>query len=62
MAHGKLEFIMPVSSGPAFEAFFNHHVRLEWDTLLRVNYVEGAERTLTWGRFRRTRDADGSAA
>ena len=40
MAHGKLEFIMPAGSEDAFEAFFNHEVRLRWDTLLNVNYVE----------------------
>jgi hypothetical protein len=32
---------MPAPSAEAFEAFFNHAVRLRWDTLLRVNYVEG---------------------
>ena len=41
MAHGRLTFLMPAQSEQAFEAFFNHAVRLEWDTLLRVNYVEG---------------------
>ena len=41
MTHGKLEFIMPARSEDAFEAFFNHSVRLNWDTLLNVNYVEG---------------------
>lgn len=41
MAHGKLEFIMPAGSADAFEAFFNHEKRLEWDTLLDVTYVEG---------------------
>ena len=41
MAHGKLIFKIPGSSSEAFEAFFNHRVRLEWDTLLRENYVEG---------------------
>lgn len=41
MAHGKLIFIMPASSTDAFEAFFNHSVRVKWDTLLSVNYVEG---------------------
>jgi len=32
---------MPACSADAFEAFFNHSVRLRWDTLLSVNYVEG---------------------
>ena len=32
---------MPVNSADAFEAFFNHTVRLCWDTLLNVTYVEG---------------------
>jgi hypothetical protein len=41
MAHGRLVFIMPARSADAFEAFFNHDIRLRWDTLLRVNYVEG---------------------
>jgi hypothetical protein len=41
MANGRLVFSMPCRREEAFEAFFNHAVRLEWDTLLRVNYVEG---------------------
>ena len=41
MARGRLEFVMPARSADAFEAFFNHSVRLRWDTLLKVNYVEG---------------------
>jgi hypothetical protein len=41
MAHGRLIFVMPARCDAAFEAFFNHDVRLRWDTLLRVNYVEG---------------------
>ena|SRR5215510_14274379 len=41
MAHGRLAFVMPAGRAEAFEAFFNHEVRLRWDTLLRVNYVEG---------------------
>lgn len=41
MARGRLTFEMPAPSVRAFEAFFNHSVRLEWDTLLKVNYVEG---------------------
>ena len=41
MAHGRLTFAMPAGSADAFEAFFNHERRLEWDTLLRVTYVEG---------------------
>jgi len=41
MAHGKLVFVMPAPSADAFEAFFNHAVRLKWDTLLNVTYVEG---------------------
>lgn len=32
---------MPASSADAFEVFFNHDIRLRWDTLLRVTYVEG---------------------
>ncbi|MGH8631815.1 MAG: hypothetical protein ACREU7_13765 [Burkholderiales bacterium] len=32
---------MPVNSTAAFEAFFNHTLRLKWDTLLSVTYVEG---------------------
>lgn len=38
---GRLSFLMPKPSAEAFEVFFNHEVRLRWDTLLRVNYVEG---------------------
>ncbi len=41
MARGRLTFLMPARSAQAFEAFFNHSVRLRWDTLLKVNYVEG---------------------
>lgn len=41
MAHGRLVFVMPARSADAWEAFFNHSVRLRWDTLLSVNYVEG---------------------
>jgi hypothetical protein len=41
MAHGKLVMIMPASSAAAFEAFYNHEVRLKWDTLLRTTYVVG---------------------
>jgi len=41
MAHGRLSFVMPARCEEAFEAFFNHDVRLRWDTLLKVNYVEG---------------------
>jgi hypothetical protein len=41
MAHGRLVFVMPARRPEAFEAFFNHGVRLRWDTLLSVNYVEG---------------------
>lgn len=40
MASGKLTFIMPASAEQAFEAFFNHRMRLKWDTLLKVAYVE----------------------
>ena len=41
MAHGRLVFVMPARSSDAFEAFFDHRVRLRWDTLLSVTYVEG---------------------
>lgn len=41
MAHGRLVFLLPARREDAFEAFYNHHVRLRWDTLLSVNYVEG---------------------
>jgi len=40
--HGRLAFVMPAPSAEAFEAFFNHEVRLRWDTLLKVNYVESS--------------------
>jgi hypothetical protein len=40
-AHGRMTFPMPAPRAAAFEAFFNHEVRLQWDTLLKVNYVEG---------------------
>jgi len=32
---------MPAQSTAAFEAFHNHQVRLQWDTMLRVAFVEG---------------------
>jgi hypothetical protein len=38
---GRLVFSMPAPSAEAFEAFFDHEVRLRWDTLLDVTYVEG---------------------
>jgi hypothetical protein len=41
VARGRLTFVMPAPSAEAFEVFFNHEVRLRWDTLLLVNYVEG---------------------
>jgi len=41
MAHGRLHFVMPARSAEAFEVFYNHGIRLRWDTLLSVNYVEG---------------------
>lgn len=41
LAHGRMTFHMPAPCAEAFEAFYNHHVRLQWDTLLKVNYVEG---------------------
>ncbi len=41
MAHGRLIFVMPANSTAAFEAFFNHSVRLKWDTLLSATHVEG---------------------
>jgi hypothetical protein len=41
MARRRLSFVMPARRAAAFEAFFNHSLRLQWDTLLKVNYVEG---------------------
>ena len=41
MARGRLTFVMPAPSVEAFEAFFDHSLRLQWDTLLKVTYVEG---------------------
>jgi hypothetical protein len=41
MAHGRLLMIMPAPSAAAFEAFYNHQIRLKWDTLLKITYVEG---------------------
>jgi hypothetical protein len=35
-SHGRLEFVMPAPSTKV-----NHDVRLRWDTLLDVTYVEG---------------------
>jgi hypothetical protein len=39
--HGRFEFVLPASGAEAFEAFFNHEIRLRWDTLLRATNVEG---------------------
>ena len=33
--------MLPAPSAEAFEAFFNHEIRLRWDTLLRATHVEG---------------------
>jgi hypothetical protein len=41
MPRGKLQLAIPAASEQAFEAFFNHQVRLRWDTLLSINHVEG---------------------
>ena len=41
MATRRFELEMPASSAAVFEAFHNHRVRLNWDTLLREAYVEG---------------------
>ena len=40
-SHGRLGFVMPATSAEAFEVFFNHEIRLRWDTLLRATHVEG---------------------
>jgi hypothetical protein len=41
MRRGRLTFLKPARRAEAFEAFFNHAVLRRWDTLLKVNYVEG---------------------
>lgn len=41
MVQRRLLLRMPASAEAAFEAFHNHAIRLEWDTLLSVAYVEG---------------------
>ena len=58
-SHGRLAFVMPVPCAEAFEAFFNHEVRLRWDTLLRVNYVEGGGTHPYAGAISTNRDAAG---
>lgn len=57
MAQGRLHLIMPGTAAAAFEAFHNHAVRLRWDTLLAVAYVEGGAShpspgavTVNWGK------------
>lgn len=57
MAQGRLHMIMPGTAAAAFEAFHNHALRLQWDTLLAVAYVEGGGShpyvgaiTVNWGK------------
>jgi hypothetical protein len=57
MPSRRIELVMPAPSKEAFEAFHNHKVRLEWDTLLAVAFVEGGGAhpypgaiTTNWGR------------
>lgn len=41
MAQRRLLLIMPAPAADVFEAFHNHPIRLEWDTLLSAAHVEG---------------------
>jgi hypothetical protein len=41
MSRHKITLVMPASAADTFEAFHNHFVRLEWDTLLSAAHVEG---------------------
>lgn len=44
MPNRRIHLVMPAPSAEVFEAFHNHSVRLEWDTLLAVAFVEGGGR------------------
>ncbi|WP_447752214.1 SRPBCC family protein [Pseudomonas nicosulfuronedens] len=41
MSVRRLRFIMPASAEKVFEAFHDHRLRRQWDTLLSEAYVEG---------------------
>ncbi|WP_280359696.1 MULTISPECIES: hypothetical protein [unclassified Pseudomonas] len=41
MSRHKITLVMPAPAAATFEAFHNHSVRLEWDTLLSITNVEG---------------------
>ncbi|MDH4559259.1 hypothetical protein E8F11_29505 [Pseudomonas sp. BN417] len=41
MSRHKITLVMPAPATATFEAFHNHNVRLEWDTLLSKANVEG---------------------
>lgn len=41
MKQRRISLIMPASAADAFEAFHNHSVRMQWDTLLSHAGVEG---------------------
>lgn len=41
MSRHKITLIMPAPATDTFEAFHNHVVRLQWDTLLSAAHVEG---------------------
>ncbi len=41
MSRHKITLVMPAPAAATFEAFHNHSVRLEWDTLLSMANVEG---------------------
>ncbi|WP_443191061.1 SRPBCC family protein [Pseudomonas indica] len=41
MSRYKITLVMPAPAADTFEAFHNHLVRLEWDTLLSASHVEG---------------------
>ena len=42
MAHGKVSELMPAPSTVVFDLLHDYRRRLEWDTLLRAAYLEGA--------------------
>lgn len=43
MSRQKITLVMPAPAAATFEAFHNHNVRLEWDTLLSIANVESGD-------------------
>ncbi|GAC1030770.1 hypothetical protein thsps21_15970 [Pseudomonas sp. No.21] len=43
MSTHRFTLVMPASADATFEAFHNHRVRLQWDTLLAVAHMEAGD-------------------